>query len=195
MLNCRKPFVFAVCGLALAASARSQDWGVGAAYGSVNNIENTFALDGFKPSEYTIWVDYTIEKGTLLRLQYGSMWTPQPYAGQTVETPTGSTTVPGTKERINYFSVDVAYNFWQDFFTSGIFMGLGGYGFNPQPMPPGYAAYQDRNQTVFGFSAGVEGDFRVTKMFGIALRLTYHDVFANPHRQFLNADAGIVARF
>jgi len=195
VVNWRKALFPILCGFALAAPARSQNWGVGATYGSVNNVANEFTLSGFKPSEYTIWVDYAVEKDVWLRLQYGSMWTPQAFAGQTIQTPTGTATVPGTKERINYFDVDVSYHFWEGFFTSGIFLGIGGYGFNPEAMPAEFVSYQGKDQTVFGLSVGVEGEFRVTKVFGAVLRLTYHTIWADPHRQFLNADAGVVARF
>lgn len=191
----KKSLLFLVAGAALASSALAQTWGLGATYGSVNNVNESFTLDGFKPSEYTFWADYRVEKKTLLRMTYGSMWTEQAQAGSTVQTPTGSVTVPGFKERINYLTVDVSYLLWDGFYTSGLFAGFGGYQFNPEPVPPEYAAYQDSSEKVFGWNAGVDGEFRVLKQLAIALRFTYHNISAHPHRQFFNADAGVVARF
>lgn len=194
MLTWKRSLACAVLGVAAAAPAISQTWGVGASYGSVNNVNDSVTLSGFKPSEYTLWVDYRMEKTTLLRMTYGSMWTPQALAGQTVETPTGGT-VPGFKERINYVTVDVSYLFWDGFYAGGLFAGVGGYGFNPQTMPAEFAGYQDLDERVFGWNAGVDGEFRVTKSLAIVLRFTYHNISAHPHRQFVNADAGLVARF
>ena len=42
---------------------------------------------------------------------------------------------------------------------------------------------------------GTEAIFRVYQNAGIVLRLTYHNVSATPHRQFLNANTGAVIRF
>jgi hypothetical protein len=196
LLTCKRSLLLALFGVALAAPALPQTWGLGATYGSVNNVNQSFSLDGFKPSEYTFWADYRMEKSTLLRMTYGSMWTTQALAGQTVTTPSGPATMPGYKERINYLTVDVSYVYWQGFYTGGIFAGVGGYSFKPQPVAPEFSASQDLDQRVFGLNAGLDGEFRVTKNFGVVLRFTYHNVMADPlRRQFFNADAGLVGRF
>jgi hypothetical protein len=198
LLTWKRSLLLSLLGAALAASALAQaqpNWGVGATYGSVNNIDDSFSLDGFKPSEYTIWADYRIERSTLLRMTYGSMWTTQALAGQTVTTPSGPATMPGYKERINYLTVDVSYTYWSSFYTGGIFAGGGGYSFKPQPVAPEFAAYQDEDTRRFGWNAGVDGEFRVLQNLAVVLRFTYHNVLTDPHRQFFNADAGVVARF
>jgi hypothetical protein len=184
-----------VAGFALAAPALAQTFGLGATYGSVNDISHSFALNGFKPSEYTVFFDYKLDKTTLLRLTYGSMWTKQSQAGATVTTPAGASTVPGIRERINYAAVGASYLYQEGFYTGGIFGGIGGYQLNPRSAPPEFAAYQDPNERVFGFHVGLDGEFRVVKNFAVLLRVTYHNVLAHPKRQFFNADAGLVARF
>jgi hypothetical protein len=190
---------FLLCTLAaaaLAAPAFGQAWGVGGTYGSVNDVDDSWTLDGFKPSEYTVFVDYRFERDALLRFTYGSMYTEQSQSGATVTTGSGETaTVPAAKERINSVSVDVSYLMFEGFFTSGLFAGIGGYQFKPQPMPPDFSAYQDLEEKVFGFNVGVDGDFRVSKNASIVLRFTYHNVSAHPHRQFFNAAAGVVGKF
>ena len=177
--------------LALAAPLSAQMFGIGATYGSVNDISHSFKLEGFKPSEYTVFFDYRMEHSTLLRLTYGSMWTQQSLVGQTVN----GVFVPSAKEHVNYITADVSYLFGQDFYTGGIFGGLGGYEYRPDPMPAGFEAYQDPSKKYFGFNLGVDGEFRVTKHVGIVLRLTYHNISADHRRQFFNADAGLVGRF
>lgn len=195
MLTWKRWLLCSLAAAALAAPARAQSFGLGATYGSVNDVSHSFSLDGFKPSEYTVFFDYRMEHTTLLRLTYGSMWTAQSQAGDTVTTSEGEATVPGAKERINYITADVSYLFWEGFYTGGLFGGIGGYQINPQPMPPEFAAYQDPNQKVFGFNFGVDGEFRVLKNLAVVLRFTYHNVSASPRRQFFNADAGFVGRF
>jgi hypothetical protein len=195
LLTWKRFFLLAIVGVALAASVRAQTWGVGATYGSVNNINHTFSFDGFKPSEVTGWVDYRMEKLTLLRFTYGSMWTAGSNSGQTVVTPGGPVVMPGYKDRINYLTIDVSYLFWEGFFTSGVFGGIGGYGINPQAVAPEFATFQDADQKAFGLNFGVDGEFRVMQSLAVVLRLTYHNIAADPRRQFFNADAGLVARF
>ena len=119
------------------------------------------------------------------------MWTEQAQSGTTVN----GVYVPAAKERINYLTTDVSYQYAEGFYTGGIFGGIGGYSFKPQPMPPGSEAYQDLDERVFGFNLGVDGEFRVTQSLAVVLRMAYHNVSAHPHRQFFNADAGLVARF
>jgi len=202
VLTWKKWILCSLAGAALAAPAlpqtfgeNGQSFGLGATYGSVNDVSHSFSLDGFKPSEYTIFFDYKIEQSALLRLTYGSMWTKQSQAGTTQTTPGGDVTVPGIKERINYLTADVSYQYSGGFYTGGAFGGIGGYQLKPQPVPPEYAAYADQNEKVFGFNLGLDGEFRLLPNLAAVLRVTYHNVAAHPRRQFFNADAGLVARF
>ena len=146
-----------LAGLAIAAVAsplRAQMFGAGGTYGSVNDVTNTFTLDGFKPSEWTVFFDYRFEQAALLRVTYGSMWTQQALVGQTVNTPQGPVFVPTAKEHVNYLSIDADYLYAEGFYTGGVFGGIGGYQYNPDPMPPGYEAFQDPNQKYFGSTWG-----------------------------------------
>ncbi len=160
----KRTLLCALFAAAAAAPARPQGWGIGGTYGSVNNVDHSFTLDGFKPSEYTVFVDYKFEQFSLLRMTYGSMWTQQANVGQMVPVAGGSYPVPSAKERINYLTADVSYLFWEGFYTGGVFGGIGGYNFKPQPMQPAYAAYQDPEEKVFGWNAGIDGEFRVTEV-------------------------------
>jgi hypothetical protein len=177
--------------LASPAAAQVQLFGLGATYGSVNDISHRFNLSGFKPSEYTVFFDYHFEHTSLLRFTYGSMWTQQSLVGQTIN----GVFVPSAKEHVNYVTADASYLFGQDFYTGGIFGGIGGYQYNPDPMPAGFEQYQDPNKKYFGFNLGVDGEFRVMNHLAVVLRLTYHNISAAPRRQFFNAQAGLVGRF
>ncbi len=191
-MSIRKTWILGIfAAAALAPAAHSQTFGVGATYGSVNDVSHSFTLEGFKPSEYTVFADYNLERATLLRMTYGSMWTEQSQSGQVVN----GVFVPSAKEHVNYVDLDASYLFRESFYTAGVFGGIGGYQYKPEPMPAGFEQFQDPNEKYFGFNLGVDGEFRVMKNVGIVLRLTYHNIAAHPRRQFFNADAGLVGRF
>jgi hypothetical protein len=99
------------------------------------------------------------------------------------------------KERIEYGTVGVSYLFWEGFFTSGAFAGFGGYHIRPDAVPTDFEGQRDLNESVFGWHGGVDGEFRLYKHVALVIRLTYHNISAHPHRQFVNANAGLVARF
>jgi hypothetical protein len=185
----------------LAPSARAQVFGVGGSVGLVNDVGDEFTLNGFKHSEVTGWVDYRFEKSSLLRLTYGSVRTRQSH-GATINTfepgGTGEPSVPVTrplKERVEYLSLGVSYLIWEGFFTSGLFAGVGGYHIRPDGVPTDFTGLTDRKETVVGWHAGSEAMFRIYKNLSLVGRLTYHNVSAHPHRQWVNVDAGVAARF
>ena len=179
----------------LAASATAQNFGLGISLGLPNDVSDEVHLDNFDHSEVTGWVDYRIAQSTLLRLTYGNMRTRQARSQTVVQTPTGPVTLPEFKERIEYGTLGVSYLFWEGFYTSGVFAGVGVYGVRPDSVPPDIAEHADEHETVFGWHAGLDGEFRLYHHLSLVLRLTYHNFAAHPHRQFLNADAGFVARF
>jgi hypothetical protein len=178
-----------------AAPASAQQFGVGGSVGTVYDFTPGIEFSGFKWGEATGWVEYRMQKDTILRMTYGSMWTQQSLSQSTVTTPTGDVTLPKLDERIGYGIVSVSYLFWEGFFTSGLFAGIGGYGIRPDAVPPEAEPYADPDETVFGWHAGADGEFLVMKNLSVVIRLTYHNLSAHPHRQFLNADGGVVYRF
>jgi hypothetical protein len=194
----RALFLCAVLAASLAAPAApafAQSFAVGGAAGIVNDVSSDVEFSGFKWGEANGWFEYKMEKSTVLRLTYGSMWTQQSKSESTVTTPDGPVAIPELDENVNYGIVSVSYLFWEGFFTSGLFAGIGGYGIRPDAVPAGLEPYADRRETVFGWHAGADGEFQVAKQVGLVLRLTYHNVSAHPHRQFVNADGGVVFRF
>ncbi len=180
---------------ALARPAAAQRFAVGGSAGIVNDVSSDVEFSGFKWGEATGWFEYEMEKDVALRMTYGSMWTQQSSSGSTVTTSSGTLTLPKLDERIGYGIVSVSYLFFEGFFTSGLFAGIGGYGIRPDAVPPAAEPYADRDETVFGWHAGADGEFKIAKNVGLVIRLTYHNISAHPHRQFVNADGGVVARF
>ena len=195
-MSSKKIWIASVLLAALAPWARAQPFGIGGSAGWVNDVSNNFQLNEFNPSEVTGWIDYRIEKHSLLRFTYGSMRTRQSDdATITVPEDGGPPETRALKERINYATLGVSYLLWEGFFTSGLFGGIGGYHLKPDAVPPGFEGPHDVTETVFGWHFGSEAIFRVYKNVSLVARLTYHNVSAHPHRQFVNVDGGVVARF
>jgi hypothetical protein len=195
----RKRLLLLALGLpALAASARAQTFGLGASLGLPNDATHVLHLNNFNHSEVTAWLEYSIEDQALLRLTYGNMRTQQS-SGASVTVPgsagSGDPVTRQLKERIEYGTVGASYLFWEGFFTSGVFAGIGGYHIRPDAVPADFLGQRDHTETAFGWHGGVEGEFRLYKPLALVIRLTYHNIAAHPHRQFVNANAGLVARF
>jgi outer membrane protein with beta-barrel domain len=186
---------FAVLALGGSATARAQQFGLGGSVGWNLDVSRDAQFDEFHFGNYQGWFEYQMEENVLLRLTGGTIKTRQTNSGAIVETPTGSATVPELDEHINYGIVSVSYRFWEGFFSSGLFGGIGGYGIHPDEVPEAYADLGDVKETVFGFHLGAEGEFHINRNVGVDLRLTYHNISAHPHRQFVNADVGATWRF
>ena len=178
-----------------AAPASAQQFGFGGSVGWNLDVSRDAQFDEFHFGNYQGWFEYSMEENVLLRFTGGTMKTRQTNSGAILQTPTGSTTVPELDEHINYGMVSVSYHFWEGFFTSGLFGGIGGYGIHPDDVPPAYSDVGDVRETVFGFHLGAEGEFHVTRNVGVDVRFTYHNISAHPHRQFVNADVGATWRF
>jgi hypothetical protein len=194
-LRIRTTLLLAAFAAAAALHAKAQSFGIGGAAGIVNDVSGDVTFDGFKWGEANGWFEYRMEADVVFRMMYGSMWTQQSQSGASVTTPGGTIVLPELDENVNYGIVSVSYLFWEGFFTSGLFAGVGGYGIRPDAVPAEAEPYADRKETVFGWHAGVDGEFQVFRQLGLVLRFTYHNVSAHPHRQFVNADGGVVFRF
>jgi len=179
----------------LAVPAFAEDWAVGASLGLVNDVERSFRLDEFHPREGNAWVDFQLEDRVVLRGTAGSMKVNGDNAGRTAVVGGEEVVLPDLRTRIDYATVGISYQFWEGDYTSGIFGGIGGYKVNPDPARQEITNLRDRNETVFGWHFGVDGDFRILSRLSLVGRLTYHNVRSESVRSLLTANAGAVFRF
>jgi hypothetical protein len=179
----------------LAVPAFAEDWAVGASLGLVNDVERSFRLDEFHPREGNAWVDFQLEDRVVLRGTAGSMKVNGDNAGRTAVVGGEEVVLPDLRTRIDYVTVGISYQFWEGDYTSGIFGGIGGYKVNPDPAPQEITNLRDRNETVFGWHFGVDGDLRIFSRLSLVGRLTYHSVRSESVRSLLTANAGAVFRF
>jgi hypothetical protein len=175
-----------------AAQGSAQDrWTIGASYGLTNDVEGRFRLDAFTPRDISAWADYYLDNRTLLRASYVDITTKvdRPYQNPSPPPPEPLPTRP---IGIHGVTLGVSYLASEGFFTSGIFGGIGGYHISPNPAPE-LAPYQDVKETVFGFHAGVDGDFRITRQFSAVVRLTFHGILSQTKRWLLSSSVGFAA--
>lgn len=179
----------------LTVPAVAEDWAIGASIGLVNDVERTFRLDDFHPRDGNVWVDFQLDDRVLLRGTFGSMEVNGDNAGLNVNAGGTPVVLPDLRTKLDYATVGVSYQFWEGDYTSGIFGGIGGYKINPDPVEEDITNFRDRNETVFGWHFGVDGDVRVVSRLSIVGRITYHYVVSESKRSLLSANAGAVFRF
>lgn len=182
--------------LAISTSpAFAQDWGVGASIGLANDVEHRIRLDKFDPRDVHAWIDFALEERVLLRGTLGSIKTTGSNAGLLADIDGDEVVLPDLKVRIDYMTIGASYQFWEGDFTSGIFGGIGGYKVDPDRVEPEFEGFEDPEETVFGFHAGVDGDLRVISHLSIVGRITYHKIFSDTNRSMLTANVGAAFRF
>jgi len=191
---------FALAGLAPlllpAARALAQSWGAGVTIGAVNDIENHFHWEDFKPKDINGSIEFEAQEKVIVRVTYGEMRAKGENAGKTFTLPSGSdVTLPDLVNDIRYGMVGVSYEFWEGSYSSGIFAGIGGYKIEPRTVEQEIANYRDQRETSFGWHVGVEGGVRVVKHLSLVLRLTCHRILTSSNRTLLTANGGLTFRF
>ena len=184
-------------GLFLAASVRAQAWTVGATVGLVDDVKRHVRLDEFQPRDVNLWVDYEIEEKVQLRGAFGTLKTKGVNAGQSFTLPGQSTptVMPDLNDKIDYATVGASYQFWEGYYTSGLFAGIGGYKIRPEAAPAAIANFRDQRETAFGWHLGVDGSLKIVSRVAVTVRLTYHNIRATVTKPLVTANAGLSYRF
>ena len=172
-----------------------QTFGVGATYGSVNDVSNAFALDGFKPSEYTVSVDYQFEKNAFLR-DHVRLDVDAPVAlGADRDHVDGvRSRCPAQGARSNYVTLDVVVPLRRrDSYSRGTLR-------RDRRIPdssrsrcrPSSRRFADRKRDGLRLgNLGVDGRVpRLSKSVALVLRLTYHNVVGAPAPPVLQRGRG-----
>lgn len=93
---------------------------------------------------------------------------------------------PGDNDgRVEYLDAVVEYEFGEVFGSTGLFAGGGYY----------RQRFGDYEETDYGFTAGVNGHFPITRRIGVLAELAYHWVNFEDERAFLTASGGLKVRF
>jgi len=174
----------------------SGNFGVGAAYGGVDPVENQFRLQDFQLRDANVWFDYRPDNDLVLRATLGSMKVDGHNAGKTAPVGAAANVVlPDLRDKIEYATVSVAYQFGEAGFSTGLFGGVGGYRIRPEAVSPDDEPYLDSRETVWGFHFGAEAEVALWKPISFVARLTYHVPQTHPKRFLLSAVGGLAAHF
>jgi hypothetical protein len=173
-----------------------EPFGIGVTAGLNNAVDHDFTLQSFDDSAASVYFQYEMEEGVVLRLTYGSM-NPEAYnSGQQATVGTSPITLPEFHDRINYFETTVGYEFQRTGgWKAGFFAGVGGYKIEPEAVAPEFHQFQDKHQTVWGFCAGLDADFQIWRRFSIVARVEYQAPQTDPTRNLVTASLGVLYRF
>lgn len=91
---------------------------------------------------------------------------------------------------LTYLTLAGEYKFDQGYYESGIYLGLGGY--QLEGVDAGGA---DRDETSFGLVIGVNGEFSITRRFGVLVEFSGHYVDFDAAQFFAMGHAGVAFHF
>ena len=176
--------VIVVCAVPLAA--QSTEFGV--LYGgSSRSIDDEGAIDelddnfSFSRSSLEFYYGVELEPATLFKLKIGR-----------IETPIGLATAGGARfdveGEVQHFDAVVEYRVSEPFGSAGLFAGLGLYR---------QVADDDAGDSSmdYGFLAGVNADFPLSRRYGVVLEATHHWTNLPFDPNFLTLSGGLRLRF
>jgi hypothetical protein len=182
--------------LSLGSAALAQQFGIGATYGWVNDVEHTWQLNNFHKQDWEVWFETRLQENVVTRAAYGELSVSGDSVGSTVIVDGAPVVIPNYNDKIGYVTLDVSYVFRKGPWMSGLFAGIGGYHINPGDIsPPELEPYRDPDETVFGWNAGVDGDLHLYRGLSLVGRLTFHGILTDSRRYLLVASVGAVYRF
>lgn len=134
----------------------------------------------FDHSALQLEAGMVINQGALATLHYGTLdlGGDDPYEGL-------------NDAELEYLNIAGEYRFDQTYYDFGIYLGLGAYKIDGDPIPGA-----DEGQTAIGLAFGVNGDFDITRHFFVTAGLSAHYAFFDKRSNvFANALVGLAVRF
>lgn len=164
-----------VVALCLSLPIFAQESSIGFLLGTADYLDDGFDLDVALDVQ-EIWYSKELEAGTVLRFKLGQ-------ADLDVEDDDRS--LPRGEHEVEYGLLLVEYRFHEVYGSSTLFFGPGAY---RQSTAAG-------DETSFGLSGGVAGDFPVTRRLGLVVEAAYHWVNFDEDYDFVTIGAGARFRF
>lgn len=159
-----------VAALTLSLPLFAQD-NIGFLLGTAEYLDDGFSLDvGLDVQE--IWYSKDLEAGTVLRFKLGQA---------EFDVDDDDSALPRGSHDLEYGLVLVEYRFHEIYGASTLFFGPGAY---RQSTPAG-------DETNFGLSGGVAGDFPISRRLGFVLEAAYHWVNFEEEYDFMTVGAGM----
>lgn len=166
----RKGLILLIC-LASTAPLFAQNNTVGVLFGTSEFLEGSISLD-FGLDVREIWYAKDLEAGTVLRLKLGQ---------SDFEVEEEDSALPPGNYEVEYGLALIEYRFHEVYGSTSLFLGPGAY----------RTTTATGDVTDFGLSAGVAGDFPLSRRVGFVLEGAYHWVNFDEEYDFLTIGAGL----
>jgi hypothetical protein len=141
-----------------------------------------------------------LEPGTMFKLKAGQIVGPGAFrvhttSGQNPQVTEGRVDLQDT--RTDHIDALIDYRFSEAFGSTGIFAGVGYYRAHGTFDAASGVVTEDRSasETNYGFSGGVNGDFPISKRYGVVAEATYHWVNYHYRPRYVTLAAGFRISF
>lgn len=195
----RKPLALLVLMLVCAVPAFAQSSELGILIGgssrtvddAVNENDVPFLDDefSFSRSAVDLYWGFRVEQSTWIKIKAGRMETPVAVDVTPVQNPR-----PPANQRIRrdvegevqHIEANAEYRFSEPFGTTGLFAGVGLYRHSGEGV---------ETESNWGWNAGVNADFPITRRYGVLVEGTYHWTRADFRPRYLTIGAGLRVSF
>jgi hypothetical protein len=194
----RKPLALLALTLACALPAFSQSSEFGIIVGGSSRTadeaikaDGAFLNDEFSLSNSAVDLFYAIqvEPGTYFKLKAGRIETPVA-VDVTPESPSSADTPDRVRRdvegEVQHIEGNIEYRFSEPFGSTGLFAGLGFYRHSGEDI---------ETTTNYGFNVGANGDFPLSRRYGLLVEATYHWTRADFRPRYLTVGAGLRVSF
>jgi hypothetical protein len=147
-------------------------------------VEFSDATFSFGNNSFDLFWATQMDPSTWLRFKVGRIEGPVPIAYQVEGSPT--TFRRDEEGEVQHAEVNVEYRFSEPYGSTGLFLGTGLY----HQSAPGFEA-----TTNFGFNAGVNADFPITRRYGVVLEAAYHWNRTDFQPRYLTVGGGLRVSF
>lgn len=151
---------------------------------SDQNLNSGVPSDNFKfgSSVKELYYGVLLEPDTMFRIKAGQIDGPV----GAVEAPTAASNGVPRNGKIEHVDGQIDYRFSEPFGSTGLFAGAGL-----------YRAEQNNggSTTDYGFSAGVNGDFPLSRRYGVIVEATYHWINLSYKPRFITLTGGLRIAF
>lgn len=144
----------------------------------------------FNNSVREIYYAVVIDPGTRFKIKAGQITAPVAFQ---LTGPNGNVRSDVAKGKVEHIDGLIDYRFSESFGTTGLFAGIGLYRqsgtVSDVTVPVDQRGHQE--ETNYGFSGGVNGDFPLNRRSGIVVEATYHAINYHYRPRFITLTGGL----
>ena len=144
----------------------------------------------FSNSVREIYYSVSLDPGTRFRIKAGQITGPVAFQ---LATATGNVRRDASKGTISHIDGLIDYKFSETFGSTGLFAGVGLYRQSGSVSDPnlGVGRTSHQEETNYGFSGGVSGDFPLSRRSGVIVEAAYHWVNYHYKSRYITLSGGL----